>query len=258
MDGVMTARTAHVKPAPVSLHARILTDIQGKIMSGEWAPGRRIPVEHELMRQYRCARMTVSRVLTQLAQAGIIERRRKIGSFVSRPHSQSAVLSIPDIKAEVAALGRPYSFEVALRVRRRSTRDDRAALAAADSVPVLELICRHFADDQPFCLEHRLINLQAVPAAAEQDFTELAPGAWLLRQVPWTQAEHRIRASGAPADAAAMLKIKVRSPCLIIERTTRAAESTVTFVRLTYPGNLHELVASFTPLSPNGANLHGG
>ncbi len=52
----------------ISLHQRILSDIQNLILSGEWAPGRKIPVEHELMKQYKCSRMTVSKVLTQLAQ----------------------------------------------------------------------------------------------------------------------------------------------------------------------------------------------
>ena len=246
----MSARsTARNGTPPVSLHSRILSDIQGKILSGEWGPGRRIPVEHELMRHYRCSRMTVSKVLTQLAQAGIIERRRKIGSFVSRPHSQSAVLSIPDIKAEVGALGLPYGYELLHRHKRKSTRDDRALLGAGESVPVLDLLCRHLAKDQPFALEHRLINLEAVPQAAAETFDDLSPGAWLLRQVPWMVAEHRIRAAGAEGEAAALLKIKAKTPCLIIERTTRGSDATITFVRLTYPGNLHELVASFTPLA---------
>src|SRR5687768_1725252 len=89
----------------MALHQRILSDLQNLILSGKWEPGRRIPVEHELMKQYQCSRMTVSKVMTQLANAHMIERRRKGGSFVSRPHSQSAVLTIPDIKTEVAALG---------------------------------------------------------------------------------------------------------------------------------------------------------
>ncbi len=242
------ARTLSLtKPARISLHQRILSEIRGKILLGEWGPGRRIPVEHELMKQYRCSRMTVSKVLTQLAQAGMIERHRKIGSFVSRPHSQSAVLSIPDIKTEVGALGLPYSFEILQRQKRRSTREDRALMRSDESVPVLEIACRHLAKDQPFCFEYRLINLDAVPEAASQPFTDLAPGAWLLQRVPWTVAEHRIRGTGAASDAATMLKIKPGSPCLVVERNTRAANSAITFVRLTYPGNLHELVATFTP-----------
>jgi GntR family histidine utilization transcriptional repressor len=232
-----------------SLHQRILSDIQSNIMSGRWEPGRRIPVEHELMVQYRCSRMTVNKVLTQLAREGIIERRRKVGSFVCRPHSQSAVLSIADIKAEVEALKQPYRFEIIERHKRRATRADRTLMGTDENMPVLELVCRHFAKDQPFCDEHRLINLHAVPAAADVDFSEISPGAWLLRQVPWNVAEHRIRASGATPEVAARLKVKTGSPCLIVERTTRSmASSPITFVRLSYPGPLHELVATFKAL----------
>ena len=232
-----------------SLHQRILADIQDNILSGRWEPGRRIPVELELMEQYGCARMTVNKVLTQLAQAGIIERHRKVGSFVGRPQSQSAVLAIQDIKSEVDALNLPYRYEILERSKRRATRADRALLSTEEAVPVLELVCRHFAKDQPFCIEYRLINLQTVAGAAAESFAEISPGAWLLRQVPWNVAEHRIRAAGAPADVAAPLKVKPGSPCLIVERTTRSMASPITFVRLTYPGNLHELVATFTSLS---------
>lgn len=233
--------------APVSLHQRILADIQHRILSGEWPPGYRIPFEHELMTQYDCSRMTVSKVLTQLASARMIERRRKAGSFVSRPHSQSAVLDIPDIKTEVSALGMTYSFEIMERHKRRSSRDDRELLDAPAPVPILELICRHFAGEDPFCFEERIINLAAVPEAENMVFTDVAPGSWLLRQVPWTMAEHRIRATEASGAAAKALGVRQGLPCLVIERKTRSANNGITFVRLTYAGSAHELVASFVP-----------
>lgn len=237
----------------MSLHQRILSDLQNLILSGEWEPGRRIPVEHELMKQYQCSRMTVSKVMTQLANAHMIERRRKGGSFVSRPHSQSAVLTIPDIKTEVAALGLPYSFALVRKQRRKSTSDERALLGVDRSISVLEVSCCHLAGTKPFCFEHRLINLEAVPEAADESFSELPPGAWLLQRVPWALAEHRIRAAGADEEAAQALKIRPKAPVLTIERTTRTAESTaITFVRLMYPGDLHELVATFAPPSGQG------
>src|ERR1700688_1088415 len=75
-----------------SLHQRILRDIRDCIVSGAWPPGRRIPFEHELQARYHCSRMTVSKVLTELANLRLIERRRKIGSFVLPSLAQSAVL----------------------------------------------------------------------------------------------------------------------------------------------------------------------
>lgn len=232
----------------MSLHQRILSDLQQLILTGEWAPGCKIPIEQELMKQYNCSRMTVSKVLTQLANARMIERRRKSGSVVSRPAAQSAVLTIPDIKAEVAALGQPYRFEILRRARRRSSTEERGVLGVERAIPVVEIVCCHYAGPRPFCLEQRVINLDAVPESAEETFEQTSPGTWLLQRVPWTLAEHRIRAAEADAEMARVLKIRAKSAVLMIERTTRSAQATpITFVRLIYPADQHELVATFSP-----------
>jgi GntR family histidine utilization transcriptional repressor len=232
---------------PASLHQRILADISDRIMSGEWAPGHRIPFEHELSAEYGCSRMTVNKALSQLAKAGLIERRRRSGSFVRRPQSQAAILEIHDIKTEVAALGLPYRYELTSRQKRKSAPEDRERLGLKNSGAVLELICRHFAGAQPFCRENRLINLAAVPEAADESFEETAPGPWLIGRIPWSAAEHRITAAGAEAETAAALDIAEGSPCLVVERRTWSADHPVTHVRFTYAAGSHALVARFTP-----------
>jgi GntR family histidine utilization transcriptional repressor len=229
------------------LHQRIRADIEARILSGEWPPGHRIPFEHELTARYGCARMTVSKVLTQLAQAGLVSRRRKAGTFVTRPQVQAAVLEIHDIKAEVVARGLPYRFEMLRRRCRKAGTGDRAHLGPTMRGQVLDVTCRHLTGAQVFCLEERLINLAAVPDAAQEAFDTEPPGSWLVRHVPWTAAEHRIRAAGADAATAAALRIAAGTPCLVIDRKTWRAERPVTYVRLTYPGDAHELVARFTP-----------
>lgn len=236
-----------VSDLPVSLHQRILNDIEQNIVSGQWQPGYRIPSEHELAETYQCSRMTVNKVLTQLARANMVERRRKAGSFVMRSHSSSAVLEINDIRAEVLALGQPYRFELIGHKKRRSHRADMAALGLDKAGPVLELCSLHFAGERPFCLEYRLINLTAVPRAASEPFEKEPPGAWLVSHVPWTSAEHRIRAGASDANMASLLKVEGGTPCLIIQRRTWTGASPVTFVRVTYPGEDHELVAYFSP-----------
>lgn len=235
--------------APSSLHQKILGDLQGKILSGKLAPGTRIATEHELAEAYDCSRMTVSNVLAKLARAGLVERRRKAGTFVTRPQSQAAVLEIHDIKAEVLALGLPYRFELVSRVSRRSITADRERLGTRAAGRVVDLVARHFAGDRVFCLEERLINAVAVPEAAQQDFRDISPGRWLLDSVPWTAAEHRIGASNASRAVAAALAVKPGTACLVVERRTWRATLPVTHVRLTYPGDSHQLVARFTPTS---------
>ncbi len=63
--------------------------------------------------------------------------------------------------------------------------------------------------------------------------------------MPWSAAEHRIRAEPAKSDIAAALAIPAGSACLVIERTTHSGSLQITHVKLTYPGDSHELVAQF-------------
>lgn len=234
----------------VSLHQRILRDIEGRILSGEWPPGFRIPFEIDLAEQYKCSRMTVNKALSQLAKTGLIERRRKAGSYVTQPRSQSAVLEIRDIKLEVQTLGLAYEYQLIDKTRRRSTVEDRARLSLHGAAPVLAVFCVHSAGGRPFCIEERVINLTAVPDAVEEDFKDVAPGPWLLNRVPWSAAEHTIRAVSADASVAAKLRIPVGTACLMVERRTWSNGCYVTHVRLIYPGERHALVATFTPSQP--------
>ena len=231
----------------LSLHARILGDIEGHILSGDWPPGARIPFEHELSEQYSCSRMTVNKALTQLSKSGLIERRRKAGSFVARIASRSVVLEISDTQTEVVALGLPYRYEILKRRSRKGAPADATRLKGVGVSPVLELTCRHWAGKRPFCIEERLISLKAVPESASETFAEVSPGPWLLARVPWTSAEHRIGAHPADEKRAALLGLSQGQACLSIERRTWSADTPITFVRFTYPGESHELIARFSP-----------
>lgn len=238
--------TATVEPA-VSLHKRIRADLEARILSGDWLPGHRIPFEHELMAQYGCARMTVNKVIAGLAAAGLIERRRRAGSFVAQPRLQSAVLQIPDIAQEVAARGEDYGYELLACRRRQADARDPLASELPDGTDVLDLRCRHLANGRPFAVEERLIALAIVPEAAEIDFTHVPPGSWLLGHVPWTAAEHRISALGASAREGRELDVAKGTPCLCLERRTWRAEDTITYARQLFKGDYYNLVARFSP-----------
>ena len=232
-----------------SLHQKILGEIEEKIVSGVWPPGHRLPFEVDLAVQYGCSRMTVNKVMTQLAKSGLIERRKKSGSFVTTPQGQAAVLEVHDIKAEVQALGLPYRFEIRSVSERRATAADRRRLEIAEGARLLDVTCLHHAGARPFCLEQRLIHLGALPDEARPDFSTLSPGAWLLAVIPWSAAEHAITAVSPSPQIASLLDIDRHAACLVVERRTWSGAGPVTQVIFTYPGDRHRLVARFTPQS---------
>ncbi len=231
-----------------ALYQRIRNDLEARIMSGAWPPGHRVPFEHELMATYSCSRMTVNKVLSALADAGLLVRRRRAGSFVARPRVQSAILQIPDLKAEVERRGERYGYRLLELHKRAASPHDRSRLGVGGRGSILALCCRHEAEGQPFAIEDRLINLQAVPDALKQDFSVVPPNTWLVGHVPWTEAEHRITACNADKRVAADLGIDPGAACLVIERRTWRNGEPITAVRITHPGQLYDLIARFTPI----------
>lgn len=232
-----------------TLNHRIRTDIETRILSGEWPPGHRIPFEHELMEQYACSRMTVNKVLTALAENGLIERRRRAGSFVARQHPnlEQVALEIPDVITAITQRGHSYGMQLLVREVRPAdaSRPEEVALGAAGEV--LAIGCVHLADGRPFALESRLINPGVVPEALEMDFSSVAPGSWLMQHVPWTGGQYRLTAEAATAAEAALLKVDEGTPCFVINRNTWRGDQPLTSVRQIFLGSDYALVARFIP-----------
>ncbi len=230
-----------------TLHRRILADIEARILSGAWGPGDRVPSEHELAGHYGCSRMTVNKALTQLARAGYVERRRRAGTFVRQPQARVALLEVHTVQSEIEALGLDYGYELCDRTVRPPSADERDRLDRDDGA-VVAVTCLHRAGEHPFCHEERLIRVAAAPGAETADFSAESPGSWLLREVPWREAEHLIGAESASSDIARRLGVSAGEACLTVERRTWNAEGVVTWVRLIYPADRHRLVARFAPM----------
>jgi GntR family histidine utilization transcriptional repressor len=231
----------------MTLHQKILNEIEGRIVSGEWQPGFRLPFEVDLAVHYGCSRMTVNKVMTQLAKAGLIERHRKSGSFVSQPRAQSAILEIHDVEAEVRSLGLPYAYELLSQKLQPANAEDQRLMEISSGTSMVRVLALHHAGGKPFCTEERLINASIVTEAAQEDFSSTPPGPWLISKVPWTTAEHRIGAVSASTTTARLLQKPKGASCLVIERRTWSPAGAITFVRFTYPSERHTLVARFTP-----------
>lgn len=227
----------------MSLEQQIRSDIESRIRGGEWKPGFRIPFEHELVASYGCSRGTVSKALGALARAGLIERRRKAGSFVAQPRIHSAVMAIPDLAQLIAARGKAHRWTLLAESRRRQGWVP-GDLVSSGTLLALEGV--HHSGDQPFAIEDRLIDLGTVPEAATANFRSESPGSWLLGHVAWSDARHRIAAVAASPLQAGLLGLSEGAACLQVERWTWRAGRFVTWVRQLFPGDRFDLEAEFS------------
>ena len=101
----------------------------------------------------------------------------------------------------------------------------------------------HFADEIPYVMEERWINLDAVPKAALAEFDRVSANEWLVRNAPFTDGDVAILSETAGEAEASALGVAPRAPLLIVERVTRAGDVVVTIARLAYaPGYRMRLV----------------
>ena len=71
------------KKETIPLYSRVATIIQHKIVSGQYAPGERIPTEDELVSQFGVSKITIRNALSLLETESLIVRIRGKGTFVA-------------------------------------------------------------------------------------------------------------------------------------------------------------------------------
>jgi GntR family transcriptional regulator of arabinose operon len=67
----------------IPLHLQLLNQLRHLILSGQWAPGNRIPSESELQNQLNISRSTIRQALRNAEADGLIERVPGKGTFVA-------------------------------------------------------------------------------------------------------------------------------------------------------------------------------
>ncbi|MGC4250574.1 MAG: UTRA domain-containing protein [Sphingobium sp.] len=234
----------------LSLHEIIREDIRKRIQANEWPPGCRIPFEHELMVRYDCSRMTVNKAITSLVNQGILERRRKAGTFVVYPSTHRAIIVIPDIRRAILEAGFTYAYSILYQNKRVMSAEECSSYKCADGTKVLEVISLHNANGRPYAYEARRINLAVVPDAERTDFFTTPPSIWLLTHVPWTNAEHEIKSLSLTEDIANIFRVSTGSAALHLHRRTFNDIGIVTDVDQYFLSDDLTLKASFSISEP--------
>ena len=212
-------------------------EVKRRIETRIWPQGSLLPTETQLAEEFNCARATVNRALRELAEQGFVERKRKSGTRVKKEPSKHAKLELSLARQVVEGQNSTYRYALV----ERSIVDSPSWLASQLSVPtnvrVLHVICMHYADNQPFQLEERWINIDAVPDVENADLTDSGPHEWLLNAAPFTEAEIAFCAISADSRLAEFMGTTPGTSMIQLERTTWKDGQAMTFARMTHhPG----------------------
>lgn len=133
------------------LYHQVYLILRGKILSGEIADGCLIPSEAELSKLYAVSRITVRRAVKELAQEGLVRRRRGAGTHVTF-QPQQGLISV-DVKNFINGL-----FEIGKETEVRLLEfsiecpppDVREGLRLEEGEKVQRTVRARYANGKPF------------------------------------------------------------------------------------------------------------
>lgn len=212
----------------------IRAEVLRRIRAREWPPGSMIPNEADLAIELGCARATVNRALRDLAEAGVLDRRRRAGTRVAATPVRRAVLQIPVIRDEVAALGQAYGYRLLSRKLATPPPSVAATLALPENEAALHVRALHLSGAHPFVIEDRWITPAAAPGILDADLSQVSANEWLVRNAPFTGGTLSFGAVSADDGLAALLGCLPGTALLRLDRTTSDGTQIVTAAALTY------------------------
>lgn len=213
----------------------IREELLARIRDRKWRPGDLLPAEAQLASEFGCARATVNRAMRNLADLGLIERRRKAGSRLLAAPERQARFSIAVIRKEVEARRERYSHVLLYRRMARPPAHVAGRLGLPRGRAILHLRTLHLASGNPWAYEDRWLDTRAVAGAARADFSAISANEWLVANSPFTAGELAFGAEAADNSTAEALRLPAGSPVFVIDRTTWNRAKAVTAVRLYYP-----------------------
>ncbi|MEH6404325.1 MAG: histidine utilization repressor [Sneathiella sp.] len=235
------------KDQSVPLYKKIKKLISGNIEAGLWKPGDKIPTEHHLVKELKASRMTVNRALRELMQENVLVRKQGSGTFVSPSKLETGLLEIRNIAEDITERGNVHSIKILKLEKIKPEEDFRSLMHGAVGDEFYHSVCLHEENSAPIQLEDRYVNPILVPYFIEQDFDQQTPGGYLLDNVSYSHADHRISALMPTQDQARWLELSAQEPVLMLERLTYCAEGVITAVRLYHPANRYEFSGTFIP-----------
>jgi len=205
-----------------------------RIQDGTWPEGELIPTECELAADLGCARATVNRAMQALAETGVVERRRKVGTRVAVHPRVQLVRSL--LRRELEAAGQSYGYRLIDAEETPAPADVAQAMLLRSSESLLFSRAVFFADGAPYCCEERWTNTFAAPGLSSTILAAMSACEWLLGNVPLNRASMSIGVETADGSFIAQeLNLPENDPVLQLERLEWLNNMPVSLSRRYFP-----------------------
>ncbi len=207
---------------PLPMYYQLKEIIREKVTRGEWKPGKLIPSERELSKQYGISRMTVRQALTELTQEGVLRRKQGVGSFVAELKIEQQLTGLTGFTEDMRKRGLQAKARVLRLEAIQPPADVVTALQISPQQPVVLLERLRMVGQEPMALEASHLHFPQVTELLEEDFESRSLYELLAEKyniVP-TKAKQSIEAALPNRREQRLLGLPGGSPVLRNRRTT--------------------------------------
>lgn len=238
----------------IPLYHQIYLALRDEILSGERGFGEMLPTEHDLTEQYAVSRITARRALDELAQHGMVERRRRTGTRVCFRSPVSPIEGHVDQAVEsLIAFG--HGTRVRVLELGEVAADPAIAerLDLAEGAPVLRALRLRLTDDAPLgAIESFVPSDIGLPL--DRESLTRQPMLQLIRESGHVigAGEQTISAISADPLLAELIETEARAPIIQIERVVRSQQGRpLLFTCARYRGDRYRLTLDLHGASPS-------
>jgi GntR family transcriptional regulator len=231
-----------LKPSsPIPLYFQLQEQLRSKIENGEFPSGSALPTEAQLSETYRVSRATVREALRVLVELGLIEKRRGLGSFVSKRKLGEYIPGLYSFSMEMRSRGHNVKSVVLHKEMVAAPSHVAIVLNVEEGSPVLNLKRLRFVDDEPI-----LISESFLPSytAIDDDFTDSVYK--LFREkydLNITHGEATIEADLASEEVANLLRINAHAAILRVRWVAQTEDNhAIEFSEGIYRGDRYRYV----------------
>lgn len=233
-----------MKRQAVPLHAEVAAMIRHQILSGDLAPGSRVPALRELCEQLSVARMTVVQAMNTLEEEGLIERHSGRGTFVKEVETLDR--QTLHMKAELSQL---HSMVSQLEV---SVLDGNTTIESTEEGLAFRCMRRlHARDGKPFCRVDIRLDDALFQQAPARFCNEIVVSVLKDIGVAVASARQKVTISYADFELAQALNVNVNSAVFRVYREFFDANGALIYsANLDYPGDQLALEIEFAVDQP--------
>jgi GntR family transcriptional regulator len=211
------------------LYHQVESCIRSDIAKKNYLPDQSIPTEIELQKKFDLSRETVRKAINNLVFAGLVEKRKGVGTFVTHPKIVHRVGYIYGSYEEIVARGMIPStiFIEKKEIKPPELMRKEMALEKGDSVVKIKRL--RLVNEEPVAILSSYLPKELVPDLTKVKFENNSLYHTLEKTYNLTlsESDEIIEAGSITGKDANRLQIKKGSPILVVKRLTFLSDSRI-------------------------------